>query len=315
MATIKSPWVGSAAGKLGDAVYYRSQGATRARALAGSVKNPKSFGQLKTRIILATAARAYSYFRSIADHSFQNFSYGARNQQRFMALNTALLRAKLDNTLIQQLAECNYNAKNQLRAVVNPYIISEGSLPSIGYAFNEDETNRVMFNDSNALAGSYADVANRLSVPLGGQLTFIVVEKSIREVSGVTRAGIIMNPMHVARVILMPADGDASKSFLTGGTGAVQLVNDPNPKNEGKISFNTETVATFNVDAVSASDVAMAAIISSAYVNGKWERSSQSFVTSPDAPSVVSEPFGEAYESYKAAVANGDSDRYLNEGE
>lgn len=313
MATIKSPWVGAAKGKLGEAVYYRSQGQTRARSLAGSVKNPQALGQMMTRIALTTASRAYSVLSPLANHAFQNFEYGAKNQNRFMKLNIALLRAKQQVAPAVRLSAFNFNEKEQFSGVANDYYISEGNLPVVPVEFvqgGDEDRGLVPGITAEALLGAnptYQQVCDALGLPAGAQLTFVITEGD-----GTEEDGGIIRALHYARVILMPSDGDMTSPFIVEGA-----INKPNTKNEGALTLlnSVDSGIAFSVDAVDKKVITSATVIASAYENGKWRRSTQQMVVNVGTDNVGTELWYPAYQSYLPSASTSESDRYLNEGE
>lgn len=309
MAKISSPWVGQASGKLGEGVYYTSDGKTLARAKAAKVHNPQSNSQMVTRIALATASRAYSALQPLADHSFQNYAYGAKNQQRFVSLAAKMLRAKYwDASPVSRLSLANYNQKDLFEAVINDYTISEGNLPVVPVVLDPQVYPTITVTGFT----SYQDVCDALGLPAGSQLTFVVLESDKSEADGgVVRA------LHYARVILEPNDGDMTSAFISG-----TAINKPNAKNEGSITFpeSADGIA-FKLDNLEVNECGAATVIASAWENNKWRRSTQKFVVRANVTTTGSETyydtetFGEALDSYLPAAASGESDRYLNEGE
>lgn len=310
MAKISSPWVGNASGKLGEAVYYRTGGNTLARSKASSVKNPQSAGQMITRIAFATASRAYSFLQALANHAFQNYAYGADNQKRFMKLNVGMLRDKLSVNAALRLGKYNFNKKDQFDAVINEYVVSEGNLPVVPVAADINQHGTILVPQ----AVTYQDVCDKLGLPAGSQLTFLVLESD-----ATAESGGIARSLHFARVILQPSDGDMTSAFL-GTNGAV---NKPNEKNEGTIIFDADSSdgLGFIVDNLAIKNEGAVAVIASAYENGKWRRSTQKFVlradlaTGDNAGEYSSETYGDVEPTYLPSASTNESDKYLNEGE
>lgn len=123
--------LGTASGKLGDMVLYRTGGEQRARAYVKTVTNRQTDAQLTNRVLLSTVSRAYSTLKMITNHSFQGKTYGAQNQQEFQSLNIELLRNYYEN----DNDAIGFASKDIRAMIVNPYQISDGSLPSIGGIF------------------------------------------------------------------------------------------------------------------------------------------------------------------------------------
>ena len=94
------------------------------------VKNPRSSAQMKQRAIMATALRGYSALQEICDHSFEGVSYGQKSMNYFVAENARMIRAAAPKVNLS-LSKGN--------SVSNAYIISKGSLPTIGVSSNENQ--------------------------------------------------------------------------------------------------------------------------------------------------------------------------------
>lgn len=134
MARINSVSVGRAAKKLGNMVYYTMNGKTYARARVEQVKNPKTPKQMAQRVIFTTAVRSRDALKSIVDHSFENKKYGSESLNYFMKRNLEILRARAaaDNGLTG-----SFNVPYGITMQANPLLISQGSIPSINYKFDE----------------------------------------------------------------------------------------------------------------------------------------------------------------------------------
>ena len=136
MARINSVSVGRAAKKLGNMVYYTMNGKTYARARVEQVKNPKTAKQMAQRLIFTTAVRSRDALKSIVDHSFENKKYGSESLNYFMKRNLEILRARAaaDNGLTG-----SFNVPYGITMQANPLLISQGTIPSMGYDFGKDE--------------------------------------------------------------------------------------------------------------------------------------------------------------------------------
>lgn len=62
--------------KLGDIVFYRSDGQQRARVRVRTIKNPRSAKQAVQRMVLATASKTLAALRGLYNHSFENVAVG-----------------------------------------------------------------------------------------------------------------------------------------------------------------------------------------------------------------------------------------------
>lgn len=117
-------------GKIGGDVGYMVKNAKGRvsqgwRAYQAHVSNPNNYAQRYNRVILSTMARAYSVLRPICDHSFEGVSGASRNQKEF---------AKVNMPVLQGLASSNtgnFNLQGTFAGLINPLIISKGSLPPL----------------------------------------------------------------------------------------------------------------------------------------------------------------------------------------
>lgn len=130
-----SPLMGTQRGKLGESVLYRKLGEQVARAYIRHPSNPNSQRQQVQRMIVATANAAYANMRAICDHSFEGVSVGLKSMSRFISLNARKLRSSIDTMRDGSLdsASMSFNFKSNPNLLVNPYIMSRGSLPEIPY--------------------------------------------------------------------------------------------------------------------------------------------------------------------------------------
>lgn len=116
---------------IGDITLYRSRGKQRARARNRKPKNPRSQAQNVQRAFTATIAKAYSMFKSLADHSFQGKAVGADNQTEFLKVNMEKLRANMISDINNKTPEAECLAavvnRNSIGCALNPYTLSKGS--------------------------------------------------------------------------------------------------------------------------------------------------------------------------------------------
>lgn len=115
--------LGHARGKVGSVVFSRLNGKQITRALAESVKNPRTDGQNVQRAIFATVNGSASAVRDIVDHSFQSYKEGATSVNRFVSINVKKLRE-----LYLSGAACDIMPKGAGLPYANPYRFSIGSL-------------------------------------------------------------------------------------------------------------------------------------------------------------------------------------------
>lgn len=129
-------------GKLGNIVGYKGRDGKRlARIRQTEVYNPKTEAQTIQRMILATAAKAYSRMKGIVDHSFQGVQYGGVSQSYFLKRAMEDIRNWVAQT-ISITGEYPAALRNPLayRGLAYPtkahesgigLLISEGTIPSV----------------------------------------------------------------------------------------------------------------------------------------------------------------------------------------
>ena len=320
-------FLGTARGKVGDVVFSRQGGEQIARVRNRSPKNPQTPLQMAQRVIMSTVGKAYSLMAPIADHAFQGRSEGTMCQSRFTELNIALLRRAAAEALNDGSAEAittsqatNFNGKGDSLVALNPFIISEGSLPSprlqetaggIGVRLGVTRTLQNV---------TYGDVISALGAQRGDQLTFVLLTTDQSE-AGVD-AG-FANGFHFCRIILDPSEGDLTTTFLQtpGVEDPNYYVNMPNAKNEGSVIFGigsgtNESVLIPMVDGIGNnqsrySEGAIGAILSRK--SGElWQRSSSALVIFTIGFDTQIHYLGDAVMSYMTEAG---SSLYLNQAE
>lgn len=274
MGKIGSPWLRGTTGKLAGMVLQggvtRGETTIRERVVP---RDPNTEAQRIQRVIMATAGVAYNKMKAIVDHSFEGYSGAAANMNRFRSLNANMLRqmvATKINDAIKLSDIYSFTPKGSNLLALNPYILSEGSLPSLSYTIDSSVPELVAtgLRTSTESPASYDQVVSALGLQKGDQLTFVAMESLMKPNS---------DTFIYARVILEPADGDMSKSFIT----AQQKINDPNARNEGSDRW-LFGIATDKITAVPET-IRLAsgfAVIVSRKVNNKWLRSPQVMFTS-----------------------------------
>lgn len=274
--------LGLARGSVGDVTFYRRNAQQITRVRVRNVKNPKSPAQMGQRAIQRTAVQAYSVLKSICDHSFEGVSYGANSYSKFLSLNMDMLRYEASNASSAGSNKSFVPSGFQGLAMM-PFIISKGSLHSIGTLHSGDEFLGIELIETGSLAPAnitYQDVINLLGAQQGDQVTIIRIPEP-------TTWGFPDEPlgrnMILTRFILDPGHGNdpAETAFFTIRQGEdTMTINDPNPRNEGRALFvrvNDKIVVTAGNNAKDNvfhdDDYAFCAILSRQNADGSWLRS------------------------------------------
>lgn len=313
-------FLGYARGKVGDVVFTRAAGEQVTRARNRSPKNPKTARQAVQRSILKTVSQAYAVLAPICDHSFEGLQVGTPNQSRFSSLNIAMLRGNVlanvnmsdpDEILSSQL--WNFATRDMLYPVINPYIVSAGSLPSLVYTFGTNDRPTLTVPGL-TVNSTYQNVIDALGLERGDQLTFLWTYARDNEEDW---DGLISG-FEYSRVILEPANGTMSTVFVDDSTG---LPMSPNAANQGRIYLGADTGAlTFSPTQAGAETpgsrrvISGCAVIVSRHFGSMWRRSPQSLIVRTDLDlSYNSRYLGDAALTFMET--EGGSSLYLNQAE
>lgn len=290
--------MGTARGKLGEVVMYRANGEQISRVRVRKIANPRTSAQMIQRAFLSTVTKAYSHLASICDHSFESESGVMKNMSRFTKVNIDKMRAAFVRANEQWRNNARYNGKDAMKALINEYIISEGTLPTMMYAKGTDDAFITLFGQGSlGTTPTYQQVVDFLGLRRGDQITIVTID-------GVEDNLAEMGELRKNRIILEPASGDMTAPFLQG-----LKINSPNPRNE--VSANVSiSVESGNLAIDPATDFLAYSVIASRYENNKWRRSSQVLDYSANVP--ASPTLGEAVDSWEKAVT---SSLYLNQAE
>lgn len=313
--------MGTARGKLGDVVFYRTGGEQRFRTRVRPT-NRRTNAQLLQRVVVATAVKAYSNFVEVCNHAFQNFEGALKNQERYMRLNIKMLREialqNIESWSPIRFSSTNYGnwlPKDATVTVVNPYIISEGDLPSPQLKFIELSTTTgasFLEIDKSLSSITYNDVIDALGLNEGDQLTF-VMQRCL------TNGVVIMTD--IARVILKPRTAHMNQQIFTlessGSASSKYVINDPNKENYGDIYFSENIINDNQTRQIyvypkgwNAGQVNSFGVIVSRYENNMWRRSTSQMLVDELDTNIA--PLQSAMSSYLMAET---SSLYLNQAQ
>lgn len=331
-------FLGFGRGKVGDIVFSHTNGEQITRARNRKPKNPQTVLQLLQRVVIKTTAAAYSAFREITDHSFQGAETGTPNQSRFTQANVRKFRELMadiinsgDPEIIMTSDYTNFNPKDLMSPLINAYIISEGTIPSIAARAHAVNGNPFFTLDgitTTAEGGipTYADVVQGLGLQKGDQLTFCAILHN--DTSGPRVLNEVITGFEFARVILEPDSADMSTPFLSAATGGI--INSPNERNEGDLTFdwvsasgdtqglNMKSLNNYTLAKGLANSIVGVCVIVSRLVGSSWQRSQESFQLYSNyddqgaAWDYNTRLIGDAIYSYMSGT---DSTLYLNQAE
>lgn len=327
-------FLGFARGKVGDVVFSRQGGEQVARARNRSPKNPQTPLQLLQRVVMKSVSAAYSMFIGIADHSFQGLQEGTPNQSRFAVRNVALLRTQLADVInsgdaaeIVSSTEANFNAKDVMMPVVNPWLISEGHLPSVGLALRQVSNRPKYYIPLGGVSGTiptYAEVVAGLGLQRGDQLTICSIVNNDSDAAEPDPS--VVSGFLVQRIILEPASADMSSPFLTSATASP--VASPNARNDGSVlmtyadgGLQFDIMDGLQTEAGELRNIVGMAVIVSRLSGSVWQRSTEQFLLVPSGTGAAA---GGTQYDYKTALlgdavlsymSDASSSLYLNQAD
>lgn len=170
MAIVENFWLKGQKKKLGGSVIYQAMGQTRQRALASEVSNPRTAAQMNQRVKWSNLVNLYRVNQSWMKYAFETKKTNQSEYNKWMSLNVTNSRI----FLTKQLASVG-------ACVVDSYIITQGSLPSIEFIENEDvwQTNILLdastIITTNTRVGEFSAnlIRNNPAIREGDQLSFI----------------------------------------------------------------------------------------------------------------------------------------------
>lgn len=286
--------LGHARGKVGSLVFSRANGQQVVRTRAEVIKNPQTQAQMIQRILLQTAAQAYSRMQPIVDHSFEGIPAGQKSMSYFMKRALANLRTELAEVGDLDAASPAVVALGTNYFAVNMYPVAKGTLPPVIPAVVG--TGGAEFA---VASNSYANVIASLGLERGDQLTFVAIE-------GTTIANCAFKYM---RVILDPREEDGTEADLDSAFVIEGVINKPNPKNE----YNGLYIAYANEALTITADgslAAAAAIASRQKNDGTWLRSNASLTIADGVQ--VGITVQDALDAFYSGGLDIISERYLN---
>lgn len=280
--------LGQLRGAVGSIVFSRSNGQQVVRSKAETIKNPKTLKQTIQRILLNTAAQAYSTCQVIADHSFEGKKSGQECMNTFMSKNLEYLRARVAEIVDGggDMSDIfNFAPVGMSGIFPGAWILSKGTLPKVNVTLVPFTTIGSSKMKLAAPANTYADIIARYGLRRGDQLTFVTLEAPIES------ENVYFN---YARVILDPRNVDGTAADLSSAFIDDGHINLPNGKNEG--NFGTLLFSTDHFEiSLTSGDVICAAVIVSREADGTWKRSDSQFI--------VQEAILQDYNAYSLAAA------------
>lgn len=161
-------------GKRGNTVFYKIANSNNkekqgSREYVAEVKNPKTVGQAVQRVRMTPFVRFYSAFKGeILDHAFEGIAYGGQSYRHFL------------KKCFEMQSGFPFAQKGLSVPLPGEYLMSEGSIMPLQYAFDEDKhfVCEVLSRD-NVTFGEYSQAiitASHGTVQNGDQITIATLE-------------------------------------------------------------------------------------------------------------------------------------------
>ena len=221
------------------------------------VKNPRTISQMRQRMLMATIGAAYSYLKTIADHSFEGKTVGQQNMSEFMRVNLNKFRDAAQNS----------NAAYAMNAygdkLINPmrYILAKGSLPALPYVINS--TNQIELSYNVEDISTAEKVYDAMGIKKGDMVTFCWVVGTASLVAGVFK----YTPTQF-NIVRLKADK----------TGAVANPHDAFSFESNHADLDINIVLSAKVLKLTTSEANFGAVILSRQNAGTWLRSDATMV-------------------------------------
>lgn len=171
--------LGLARKKLGDVVFYRSEGQQRSRVRVREIRNPRTAKQSVQRMILATAAKMAAAYEPIVNHSWEGVAYGVASTRHFRSLAMRTLRGAaaigIDSTSIDTVADFAIKGAPVVGAV-DKLPIARGSLSMNPWSVSANGEIELDYTPNANAIQTYADFAAelaKLGLEPGDQITLI----------------------------------------------------------------------------------------------------------------------------------------------
>ena len=181
MAIVTNFWLKGSKKRLGGAVLYKAMGQTRARELANSVTNPRTEAQMSQRIKWSNLVNFYRANASWMKYAFETKKANQSEYNKFMSVNVTASQIALTK-----------DAAASGACIVYPYIMTQGSLPSIEWQNAPSVVkSNVFLAPSDTLedyttVGEFSDALIQYNPALreGDQLSFIRLTQMVNATTG-----------------------------------------------------------------------------------------------------------------------------------
>lgn len=221
------------------------------------VKNPRTEGQMRQRMLMTTVGAAYRYLKPIADHSFEGQTVGQKCMSEFNRLNLNKFKEASRN-------DASVVALNSYKdSLINPvaFILSKGSLNELPYAVNAQ--NQIYISAPAKDVTTAENIYAALGIKYGDMITFVTVKGESNLINGI----FTYTPSQLS-IIRLKADK----------IGAVTTPHDAFSVESNIAGLDINVTAAANTLTLATSECNFGTAILSRESNGMWLRSNSHFV-------------------------------------
>lgn len=223
------------------------------------VKNPRTEGQMRQRMVMTSVGAAYRYLKVICDHSFEGLTVGQKSMSEFNRLNLN----KFNSISKNDAANTAFNAYKDNLINPMPFITSRGSLGTLPYAYNAEKQIYISANAESVATAE--DIYNALGIKKNDMITFMWVNGESSLVDGV----LYFTPTRLA-IVRLRADK----------TGAVSAPHDAFSFEASENGLDISVTYASGVLTLATSEANFGTAILSRKSNDTWLRSNSAFVGS-----------------------------------
>lgn len=226
------------------------------------VKNPRTEGQMKQRMLMTTVGAAYKFMKSIADHSFEGKASGMACMREFNSRNLNRFKKAAGANGSVAFNEYKDGDINPL-----PFILSAGSLAGFDFKLNDASQLEIAFTSEDADLTTAEGIYAAMGIKKNDLVTFCTV---------IGEGGVVNNVFEYAAqrfdVVRLVADK----------SGAVANAIDAFTVSTNNMEASVNAVVAGSTLTITSGECDFGAVIQSRKADTNWLRSSSVMVVSAD---------------------------------
>lgn len=226
------------------------------------VKNPRTEGQMKQRMLMTTVGAAYKFMKSIADHSFEGKASGMACMREFNSRNLNRFKKAAGANGSVAFNEYKDGDINPL-----PFILSAGSLAGFDFKLNDASQLEIAFTSEDADLTTAEGIYAAMGIKKNDLVTFCSV---------IGEGGVVNNVFEYAAqrfdVVRLVADK----------SGAVANAIDAFTVSTNNMEATVNAVVAGSALTITSGECDFGAVIQSRKADTNWLRSSSVMVVSAD---------------------------------